>query len=143
MIVADTNVVSEFMKEQPDANVMSWARTIEPAGLTVSVVTVEEIERGLRQLPDRRKRRDLDQRWQRLLSGFADIVAIYDVPAAQATAEVLIEARANGRPMSHADAQIAGTCLAGGHTLVTRNVNDFAGVQGLRVVNPFEPASTP
>ena len=35
------------------------------------------------------------------------------------------------------DAQIAGVCLAGGHSLATRNVRDFTGVAGLTLLNPF------
>ncbi len=142
MIVADTNIVSEFMKDDPDVNVVSWARSIAPADLTISVVTVEEIERGLRQLPIGRKRGDLEQRWQRILSQFADILAVYDLAAAQATADVIVASRANGRPMSHADAQIAGTCVAGRHVLATRNVSDFEGVRELEILNPFEPDPT-
>ena len=62
MIVADTNVVSEFMKDSPDRAVLAWAQGLGPADLTVCVVTVEEIERGLGRLPAGRRRRDLEQR---------------------------------------------------------------------------------
>ena len=47
MILADTNVVSEFMKDKPDPSVLAWAQNIEPVSVTISVVTVEEVERGL------------------------------------------------------------------------------------------------
>ena len=40
MIIADTNVVSEFMKDSPHHGVLAWARTLGPADLTISVVTV-------------------------------------------------------------------------------------------------------
>lgn len=46
-------------------------------------------------------------------------------------------AEASGRPMSLADAQIAGICLGAGHHLATRNVGDFSAVHGLTIVNPF------
>jgi predicted nucleic acid-binding protein len=45
--IADTSVVSEFMQDAPDPVVMAWARAVAPADLTICVVTVEEIERGL------------------------------------------------------------------------------------------------
>jgi predicted nucleic acid-binding protein len=35
------------------------------------------------------------------------------------------------------DAQIAGMALAGGFVLATRNVRDFAEIDGLSVVDPF------
>ena len=137
MIIADTNVVSEFMKDSPDPPVLAWAQGIGPADLTVCVVTVEEIERGLGRLPQGRRRRDLKQRWSRLLSAFVEAIAVYDLPAARQTASVLVASEKRGRPMSLADAQIAGICLAGGYTLATRNVSDFSSTADLTIVNPF------
>jgi predicted nucleic acid-binding protein len=137
VIIADTNVVSEFMRTTPDPVVLAWAAGIAPAGLGVTVVTVEEIERGVRLLAQGRRRRELERQWAGLLESFASQVAVYDVAAARETAALLVAARAAGRPMSLADAQIAGICLSGGHSLATRNTQDFAGVAGLTVTNPF------
>jgi predicted nucleic acid-binding protein len=138
VIIADTNVVSEFMKDTPDAAVLAWAHDIDPSGLTICVVTVEEIERGLGRLAPGRRRRDLAQRWNRLLDDFADLIAVYDLAAARESAKLLVGAEASGGPMSLADAQIAGICLAGGYALATRNVSDFSSTSGLTIINPFE-----
>ena len=62
VIIADTNVVSEFMKDKPDPTVLGWAQGLDAVDLTISVVTVEEIERGLGRLPDGKRRRNLEQR---------------------------------------------------------------------------------
>lgn len=137
MIIADTNVVSEFMKDKPDPEVLAWAQGIAPADLTICVVTVEEIERGLGRLPAGRRRRELEKRWTQLVDTFAESIAIYDVPAARETAAVLVAAQTSGRPMSLADAQIAGICLAGDHELATRNIKDFDTAPGLNIINPF------
>ena len=137
MIIADTNVVSEFMRDSPDRAVLAWAQGLGPADLTICVVTVEEIERGLGRLPAGRRRADLKQRWSRLVDTFADAVAVYDLPAARQTAETLVAAEASGRPMSLADAQIAGICLAGHYELATRNISDFSATPGLTIINPF------
>lgn len=137
MIVADTNVVSEFLKDVPDPVALAWAQHVDPADLTICVVTVEEIERGLGRLPEGRRRRDLEQRWWGILDAFAGSIAVYDLPAARQTAGVLVAAQASGRPMSLADAQIAGICLAGGYELATRNVSDFATTSGLTIIDPF------
>ena len=40
--------------------------------------------------------------------------------------------------ISAMDAIIAATALEHGLTLVTQNVDDFKGVEGVRIVNPFE-----
>lgn len=137
MIIADTNVVSEFMKDQPDPTVLAWAQAIDSADLSICVVSVEEIERGLGRLLDGRRRRELELRWAKLANAFAETIAVYDLAAARTTARILVQAEVSGRPMSLADAQIAGICVSGGRQLATRNVRDFDGVPALTVVNPF------
>lgn len=138
MIIADTNIVSEFMKDTPEASVSTWAQSLGSEDLTISVVTVEEIDRGLGRLPRGRRRQDLERRWTTLLDAFADTIATYDLPAARATAVLVVDGMNAGRTMSLADAQIAGICIAHAATLATRNVNDFAGVADLIVINPFD-----
>lgn len=138
MIIADTNVVSEFMTDTPDPAVLAWAQSIEPSDLTICVVTVEEIERGLGRLAEGRQRRDLEQRWTRLLDSFAETIAVYDVAAARQTAAILVAAHGSGRPMALADAQIAGICLAAGSVLATRNFKDFKNVGDLTLIDPFD-----
>lgn len=137
MIIADTNVVSEFMKDSPDRAALAWAKDLGPAELTICVVTVEEVERGLGRMPGGRRRRDLEQRWSRLVDTFAEAIAAYDLPAARETASILVAAEGSGRPISLADAQIAGMCLAGGYELATGNVSDFSNTRGLTIINPF------
>ena len=82
MIVADTNVVSEFMKADHDPAVLAWAEALDAADLTICVVTVEEIERGLGKLPAGRRRRELADRWHSLVGAFAETVAVYDLARA-------------------------------------------------------------
>lgn len=137
MIVADTNVVSEFMKDTPDQAVMAWAQGLGSGDLTITVVTIEEIEGGLGRLPAGRRRRSLQARWQQLVEAFADAVLIYGVPEAQQTAQILVARGAQGRHMSLADAQMAGICVSAGCELATRNVRDFADVSDLVLINPF------
>ena len=138
MIIADTNVVAEFMKDAPDANVLAWARTLEAADLAISVVTVEEIDRGLGRLATGRRRKDLERRWAGILDTFAETIAILDLAAARATARILIDGLDHGRPMPLPDAQIAGISLTRTAALATRNVRDFAHVSGLTLINPFD-----
>lgn len=137
MIVADTNVVSELMKDQPDPGVLTWAAALDQSEVTISVVTVQEIERGLNRLPAGRRQRTLTSRWHQLLEAYADTILIYDVPAAQAAATVLVHREKAGRPISLADAEIAGTCVSQAATLATRNTADFTGIPGLTLIDPF------
>jgi predicted nucleic acid-binding protein len=138
VIIADTNVVSEFMKDRPAESVMAWARELGAGEVTISVITVEEIERGLARLPSGHRRRELTRRWHDLVDAYADTVMTYDMPAAQATARILVTRTAAGHQLSLADAEIAGICLSKGCQIATRNSRDFAGIVGLTVINPFD-----
>jgi predicted nucleic acid-binding protein len=42
------------------------------------------------------------------------------------------------RKIKLGDSLVAGTALLYGLSLVTRNVDDFAGIEGLQILNPFE-----
>lgn len=137
MIIADTNVVSEFMKDQPDQAVLDWAEGFGAGDLTICVVTVEEVERGLGRLPRGKRHRDLETRWDRIVSAFSDTIAVYDVAAARATAGILVDSEVGGHPMVLADAQIAGICVANACRLATRNLRDFQHVTELSLINPF------
>lgn len=141
MIVADTNVVSEFMKDQPDPAVLAWARTLDPDDVAICVVTVERIERGLLLLPSGSRRRNLEQRWRELDAGHADTVLLYDVAAARSTARILVDRAAAGHRLGLADAQIAGICVCERCQLATRNVRDITDITditGLTVKIPFD-----
>lgn len=48
-----------------------------------------------------------------------------------------------GSKIATLDAIIAATALEHDVILVTRNVEDFEGVEGLRVINPFEESGAP
>lgn len=137
MIVADTNVVSEFMRDRPDSDVLTWASGLAEGEATICVVTVAEIERGLGRLAEGRRRVQLHQRWQQLVTAYAETIVSYAIDAARATATILVQAEQAGRTMSLADAQIAGCCLANNLALATRNTRDFASVTELEVINPF------
>jgi predicted nucleic acid-binding protein len=64
--------------------------------------------------------------------GFAHVIPLTDE-----IAELAIELRRRGR-IKLPDAVIAATALHHDLTLVTSNVKDFEGIEGLRIYNPFE-----
>ena len=45
--LVDTNVISEFIKPQPDSRVIKWLETADPESLFASVVTFGEIKLGI------------------------------------------------------------------------------------------------
>ncbi|PMC74553.1 type II toxin-antitoxin system VapC family toxin [Brachybacterium sp. UMB0905] len=141
MIIADTNVVSEFMRPRPDPAVLHWARSVGTDELHISVITVQEIQYGVESLPAGQRRAQLTRAWERMLDLFERRTLAFDNDSAQYTARILAQARSQGRPMSVLDAQIVGTCVAHGAALATRNTRDFTGVDGLRLIDPFATPS--
>jgi predicted nucleic acid-binding protein len=82
----------------------------------------------------------LYRRARRQAAEFRNIAArfsplAFDAAAARRAAEIRAEFKAIGRPKAPVDAMIAGTALAGGHALVTRdrNFDAIADAFGLRI----------
>lgn len=130
----DTNVLSEARKPSGDPGVKDWLRGQSSPDLAVSVITVLEIDVGIRLL----RRRDpgsaaILQRWldQRVLAAFKGRVLPFDLACAGWTAPMHVP-----DPAPEHDAIIAGTALAHGLTVVTRNEDDFARL-GVAIVNPW------
>jgi predicted nucleic acid-binding protein len=132
----DTNVVSELRRRDPDPHVVAWVRQHERAGLLISVMTVYEIEVGILSVA----RRDPAQaarlrEWlsTQVLVQFEGRIVPVDVAVATRAAALSVPDR---RPYS--DCLIAATALERGVAVVTRNVADFAGVDGLPIVDPWQ-----
>ena len=61
----------------------------------------------------------------------------FDAVAAVAYAEIVATRTRHGSPISVEDAQIAAIARAGGLSLATRNIRDFSGIEGLKVIAPW------
>lgn len=128
--LADTNVVSELVKQSPDANVLQWLQSVEL--MAVSAVTIEEAHFGLAWQPNARK-----------LSLFNAVVqslqAIYPITEsiAQRAGNLRGQFQAQGISRSPPDMLIAATAQEYQLIIATRNVRDFVGC-GVQILNPFE-----
>lgn len=130
VVLADTNVISEFVKSNPDAQVMRWLRTVQ--GLAISVVTLEEAHFGLAWQPNARK--------LALFNGLlAQMHTVYAVSPsiAQRGGALRGQFQAQGITRSAPNMLIAATAIEHQLVLATRNVRDFMGC-GVQVINPFE-----
>ena len=136
-LLLDTNVLSELLRANPDANVTAWFASQHAEALFVSAVTQAEMLFGAALLPAGRRRAQLEQQLHAMFDeDFARRVLPFDSDAARTYAGVVSGRRQAGRPISQFDAQIAAIALAQRAGLVTRNVDDFEEC-GLTLVNPW------
>lgn len=133
MFVLDTNTLVYFFRG--DGDVAERLLATPPASIGVPTVVVYELEVGLAKSSDPTKRR-------RQLSALLDVVSVvsFGVDEARAAASARAQLEAAGTPIGPLDTLIAGTALANGGVLITRNVREFGRVQGLRVENWYTSA---
>ena len=137
MFILDTNVVSELMREQPQAEVMAWMDRQLTDNLYVTAVTEAEIRTGIAILPDGERQRGLAAAAERAFGvRFAERILPFGSDAARAYAVIAAARRAPGHPISQADCQIAAIARSIGAAVATRDVNGFEGC-GIDVINPW------
>ena len=133
MFVLDTNVISAVRRPDRAPRVAAWLNGKSEQDLFLSVITIGEIERGIRQ-QDRRDpafAQDLRAWLDRTVLLFSDRILPFEAEDARIWGRLSAEIGHNG-----ADLMIAATALRHGATVVTGNVSDFAPT-GVMTENPF------
>jgi len=140
MIVLDTNVVSEMMKERPDPKVLRWLDGQIVDQMYLTAINLAELLIGMELMPSGRRRQALETTLSQILGQyFPDRILPFDEPAARTYSLLLSHARGAGRPISVADGQIAAIAKLHGFTVATRDTGPFAAA-GVAFVNPWELA---
>ena len=129
----DTNVISDARLKR-SAGLMAWLRAQEVGSLALSVITILELERGVR----RKERSDPVgavplRRW--LEEDVRPMVEGRVLPVDERTAVTAAGLHIPG-PMPEMDALIAATALVHDLVLVTRNTKDFERTD-VRLLNPW------
>jgi predicted nucleic acid-binding protein len=138
MIVLDTNVLSEFMRIEPDSQVLAWVDAQPSMDLAISAITVAEVLHGIARLPFGKRKQKLEAHAMAMFEeDFAGRILPFDAHAAVEYATLVAGAETEGRAASMADAQIAAICRSHGALIATRNVRDFA-FPGVEMINPWE-----
>lgn len=138
MILLDTNVVSELMRSQPETAVVAWVVAQARTSLFLSAVSEAELRFGVAILPPGQRQARLDHAIDGMIrEDFAGRVLPFDSDAARAYAAIAAARRAAGRPISHADCQIAAIARSRGAAIATRNVRDFDDC-GVKVIDPWQ-----
>ena len=141
MIVLDTNVISELWRVPPDPNVLAWVDAQVVETLYLSAVTVAELRFGLASMPAGKRRTIFEDRLENeVLPAFTGRVLAFDLDASRAYADLMVRAKAAGRPIGLADGYIAATAAARSLMVATRDVTPFDAA-GVRTINPWVVAS--
>jgi predicted nucleic acid-binding protein len=119
--------------------VVEWISGQRPLDLTLSVLTIGELERAVSMLDDGRRRRALTT-WVREELPRQFLGRVLDVDTTTAAAWGALSARASksGRTLPVVDGLLLATALRHELTVVTRNVSDFE-AWGVPVLNPWNP----
>ncbi len=137
MTVLDTNVLSGLMQSLPDPVVRDWLDRQRMESVWTTSVTVFEIRTGIQRMPAGRKRRQIEDAFDLIVTeDLEGRVLPFDRAAAEEAGQWAAARRRAGFADDARDLQIAGIVLARRAILATRNVRHFHRL-GARVVNPW------
>ena len=137
MIILDTNVISEILRPAPERHVIDWLAALDGSTVYLTAITEAELRHGVAILPEGKRRNDLAEMIDQIIrEDFAGRILPFDSPAAPAFAAIAAARRALGRPIAHADCQIAAVAQVNAATVATRNTSDFADC-GITLINPW------
>ena len=137
MIILDTNVLSALMRREPEPAVVTWLDAQPAQSIWLTSITVFESRLGLALLPPGKRRRALEDAFERLLGeDLQHRILPFDAEAAAQAALIGAARQQAGRPVDVRDTQIAGIAIARRATLATRNVRHFEDLP-TPVINPW------
>ena len=132
MHLIDTDVLSALRRKERHPGIAQWVSAQGAADLYVSVVSIGEIERGIRQQQRQNPpfARALATWLDRVVSFYGDRILAIDLATARRWGQLSAALGHEGT-----DLLIAATALEHGLTVVTRNVQHFEPT-GVEVVDP-------
>ncbi|MCB1585357.1 MAG: type II toxin-antitoxin system VapC family toxin [Xanthomonadales bacterium] len=128
MYLLDTNILIYFFKGA--GNVASKILSVSPKEISISSITLLEIELGIAKSNSPEKRM---KQLQDLCSVIEVIPFAEKESKASATLRATLENK--GTPIGPYDNLIAGTALANNKILVSNNVKEFSRIEDLRMEN--------
>jgi toxin FitB len=136
VIILDTNVLSEAMRQAPSPIVTKWldAQTIE--SMCTTAVTIAELTAGIDVLTAGKKRSALLEKFTVLRTTLKPRILPLDEAAGLMFGQVIAKAKKSGFSIGFADAQIAAIALATGFAVATRDTAPFEAVE-VKVLNPW------
>lgn len=138
MFVLDTNVISELMRQRPNATVTDWINGQPSEIIWTTTVSVFEVFHGIELLPDGKRQQTLRSAFEQALKDvFKNRILPFDFAAAAEAAKIAKRRKQAGLASEIRDLQIAGIVASVGGTLVTRNTTDF-NESDVTTLNPWD-----
>ncbi len=142
MIILDTNVIAELMREVPDSKVASWIQRIDTKNLALTVIAIAEILRGIERLPKGKRRHRLEQSFKEFIQkGFSGRIYPFDEEAAYLYGGIATGREKAGLYVDPVDLMIAAIAKNLQASIATRNTKDFEGC-GITLINPWQSLAT-
>ena len=142
MIILDTNVIAELMREEPDSHVASWIQGIAVTKLALTVIAIAEILRGIERLPKGKRRQRVEQSFKELIQkGFSGRILPFDEDSAYLYGGIAAGREKVGLSVDPVDLMLASIAKNIQASIATRNIKDFEGC-GLTLINPWLPTAT-
>ena len=137
MIILDTDVLSDLMRQARDPAVVGWLDRQSRFSVWTTSITILEIRFGIALLPFGARRTQLENAFERTVAEkIEERIVPFDTSAAEATAILMADRRQAGRQGELRDTMIAGIAIARRATLATRNRRHFDDLS-VPVVNPW------
>jgi predicted nucleic acid-binding protein len=136
LLILDTNVLSELMKQQPSAAVRAWLEKQPQASICTTSITLAEIELGIALLPQGKRKAALEMLARDVFAMLPPCLP-FDAAAANLYGNFAAKRQRAGLHVDPLDLQIAAIAASREAVLVTRNTGDFEGL-GLPLINPWK-----
>ena len=138
MIIVDTNVVSDVIAPLPNPSVARWLAEQVETNLYITAITKAELLYCAELLPQGRRRIDLEDRINRVLTVcFGGRILPFNSEAAGIYASIRANRQKSGFSAGIEDTMIVGIAKSLGAAVATRNVDDFEDA-GVEVINPWD-----
>lgn len=118
----DSNVLSEWWKPAPDANVVAW---IETSDWYVPAPVIAEIQQGAEADPSPVRKIQINERLDEFLRAFDGLTVDWDVETARVWGRLRHSPEVRRQPQALWDSLIDALAVRHGATIATRNGRDF------------------
>ena len=134
----DTCVLSKFVKQTPNKQVLDWIFNTNLFDLFISSLSIGEIWKGISKLPKSKRKEELNIWFNKdILEEYSDRIIPFNKEIAKTWGELNAKSESEGKSLTVIDSLIAATAIHNDLVLVTRNIRDFINT-GCELFNPWE-----